>query len=111
MLAAMAAFKDSTPTVGMETAAATGRHSPETPWASLPMIRAHRPVRSEAVSGVAAAGEPAGMAANSLIPFCRSVATAVTAAMPGRKAPRKGEPAEGPRGLGLGRPYVTVRDR
>src|ERR1035441_2837882 len=38
----MAAFSDSTRTVGMETWAADERHSVPTPWASLPIIRPHR---------------------------------------------------------------------
>src|ERR1039457_4884463 len=101
MPAAMAAFNDSTPTVGMETAAAAARHSAPTPWASLPTIRPHRTERSVAASGLAGVVETAGMAANSLIPFWRSVARAVRLATPWTKGTRKSEPAEARSVLGL----------
>ena len=46
MPAAMAAFSDSTPDVGMETSAAAVRIRRLTPRASLPMISAQRRVKS-----------------------------------------------------------------
>src|ERR1019366_5743935 len=105
MAAAMAAFSDSTPTVGMETWAADERHSVPTPWASLPIIRPHRPLRSVAASESAGVVETAGMAANSLIPFCRSVATAVAEAMPCTKGTRKRGGAER---FGIGRAHRAL---
>src|ERR1017187_9136019 len=101
MAAAMGAFSDSTPTVGMETWAADERHSVPTPWASLPIIRPHRPLRSVAASESAGVVETAGMAANRLIPFGGGGARAGGEAMPRTKGTRKSEPAEARSVLGL----------
>src|ERR1019366_946992 len=101
MPAAMAAFNDSTPTVGMETGAAAGRHTAETPWASLPTIKAQRPVRSVAASGRGEVAEAAGMAANRAIRLPSSAARAAAESRPGREGTRNSEPAEARSALGL----------
>src|ERR1035441_10538675 len=101
MPAAMAAFNDSTPTVGMETGAAAARQKPETPWASLPTIKAQRPVRSVATSEPTDFAEVAGIAAKRAIRLPSSAARAAAESRPCRYGTRNSEPAEARSVLGL----------
>src|ERR1035441_2745044 len=99
--AAMAAFRDSTPTVGMKTSSAAERSASLTPRASLPTIKPQRAVKSTSATERIAAPARAGTPAYSSTLFCCSAARASVASTPCRYGTRNREPAEARRVLGF----------